>query len=190
MPTKGSSKSKSKSTSAASKPARSKRGSLAVEEPSDAKALNRDALALLEEDHRAVRALFQEFDQATGDADKRRLAIAICTALKIHARLEEDIFYPAAFAVIEDGDLISEAEVEHASAKDLIAQIQDMDPSQPLYDAKVTVLGEYIDHHVKEEEGEMFPKVRKVSLDLAAIGEELISRKQALLGELDAEAAA
>jgi len=83
----------------------------------------------------------------------------------VHATVEEELFYPAARDVLEkDEDLVDEATVEHASAKDLIAQIQSMEPSDELYDAKVTVLGEYIDHHVKEEEDEMFPRFAKPSL--------------------------
>ena len=140
-----------------------------------------DAIALLKADHRAVSAMFKEFEQATGDADKRRIAIAICTALKVHARLEEDIFYPAAFAAIEDGDLIQEAMVEHASARDLIAQIESGAPGEALYDARVMVLSEYIEHHVAEEEGEIFPRCREAKgLDLTALGARLALRKHEL----------
>jgi hemerythrin superfamily protein len=98
--------------------------------------------------------------------------------LTVHAEAEEEIFYPAAREAIEEQDLLDEAEVEHASAKDLIAQIEAMDSSDPLYDAKVTVLGEYIDHHVEEEEKEMFPKVKKAKLDLEALGEEILQFKE------------
>jgi hemerythrin superfamily protein len=104
--------------------------------------------------------------------------------LVVHTTLEEEIFYPAAREALGDeDDLIDEAAVEHASAKDLIAQIQSSDPNDDLYDAKVKVLGEYIDHHVKEEESEMFPKVRKTELDLKSLGESLMQRKEELMGE-------
>lgn len=98
----------------------------------------------------------------------------------MHTQVEEEIFYPAVRRPIHDGDLMDEAVVEHASAKELIAQILAMDPSEDLYDAKVTVLSEQIEHHVKEEEGDMFPKVRKTGVDLDALGEEMAARKEQL----------
>ena len=93
-----------------------------------------------------------------------------CQELTIHAQIEEEIFYPAVRDGIEDDDLMDEAEVGHASAKDLIAQLEAMEPGNDLYDARFTVLGEYIDHHVKEEQDEMFPKAKKAKLDLKALG--------------------
>lgn len=100
----------------------------------------------------------------------------------MHATVEEELFYPVAREVLgEDEDLVNEANVEHASAKELIAQITAASADEPLYDARVKVLGEYIDHHVKEEEEEMFPKVKKSDLDLAALGEDLEVRKAELL---------
>ena len=151
-----------------------------------------DAIELLTTDHKEVKALFKEYDKLVkaegGDEDKQALAQKICAMLTVHATIEEEIFYPAARAALEEQDLLDEAEVEHAGAKDLIAQIEAMDPSEPLYDAKVTVLGEYIDHHVKEEEGEMFPQARKAKLDLAAIGAELAERKEELMAEVGSEA--
>jgi hypothetical protein len=139
-----------------------------------------DALSLLEADHVAVKRLFVQFEEAKGDAEKRALAIAICAALKVHARLEEELFYPAAYLVVGDSALIEEAMVEHASAKDLIAQIEASAPGEALFDAKVKVLGEYIDHHVVEEENEIFPKCRASDLDLEALGDLLAFRKQEL----------
>ncbi len=103
-------------------------------------------------------------------ASGRQLAEQICQMLTVHATAEEEIFYPAVRAADVDEDLLDEAEVEHASAKDLIAQIQSMSPEDDLYDAKVTVLGEYINHHVEEEEGEMFPKARRAKVDLVGLG--------------------
>jgi len=105
----------------------------------------------------------------------------------VHATIEEEIFYPAARDAIDEQDLLDEAEVEHASAKDLIAQIQDMDADEELYDAKVKVLGEYVNHHVQEEENELFPQCKSAGLDLKALGVELASRKQELLTELGAD---
>jgi hemerythrin superfamily protein len=147
-----------------------------------------DAIALLTADHKAVKKLFKQYDELVeaeaDDEEKRELAAQICGMLTVHATIEEEIFYPAARDALDEQDLLDEAEVEHASAKDLIAQIEAMEPSEPLYDAKVKVLGEYIDHHVKEEEGEMFPAAKKAKLDTAALGEELLERKQALMAEL------
>lgn len=143
-----------------------------------------DALELLEEDHASVRKLFAAYRElAANDApEARRKALAeqICMELTIHARLEEELFYPMVREAIRDDDLMDEAEVEHASAKDLIVQILSMDPHEELYDAKVTVLGEYISHHIREEEGEMFPKVRRSGLDLRLLGERLKVRRQEL----------
>jgi len=143
-----------------------------------------DALDLLDADHQAVRKMFLAYRElAANDApEPRRKALAdqICMELTIHARLEEELFYPLVREAIRDDDLMDEAEVEHASAKDLIVQILSMDPHEELYDAKVTVLGEYIEHHVQEEREEMFPKVRRSGLDLLALGERLRIRKEEL----------
>lgn len=147
----------------------------------DATPATGDAIAILEADHREVEDLFVQFEQSTGDANKRDIAVAICTALKVHARLEEELFYPAAFSVLDDKSLIAEAQVEHASAKDLIAQIESGAPGEAFYDARVKVLAEYIDHHVTEEEQEIFPKCRDSSLDLDALGAIMTLRKQELL---------
>lgn len=145
-----------------------------------------DAIKLLTEDHKEVKALFKQYDKlAKSDAEddeKQQLAQEICAMLTAHASVEEEIFYPAAREALgEEADLIDEADVEHATAKELIAQIEASSPDEDdHYDAKVKVLGEYIDHHVKEEEGEIFPKVKK-SLDVEALGEEIETRKQELL---------
>ena len=153
-----------------------------------------DAIALLTQDHREVKALFKQYDELVEneaeDDEKQQIAQQICAMLTAHATVEEEIFYPAAREALgEDEDLVDEATVEHASAKDLIAQIEESSPEEELYDAKVKVLGEYIDHHVKEEEGEMFPKVKKAKLDLDALGEEMAARKEELLAELSPEEA-
>ena len=142
-----------------------------------------DAISLLKADHRKVEGLFEQFAKAKDNARKQKLAQEICTELTVHATIEEEIFYPAAREAEVEEDLLDEAEVEHASAKDLIAQIQSMSPDDELYDAKVTVLGEYVDHHVQEEEGEMFPKCRRAKMDLAGLAEQLAERKSELMAE-------
>jgi len=139
-----------------------------------------DAIALLKADHREVKAMFQQFEKTEEDAEKQALAAKICAALKVHAQIEEEIFYPAAYEALEEDDLLDEAEVEHASAKDLIAQIEASSPEEPLYDAKVKVLGEYVDHHVQEEEKELFPECRDSDMDLKALGGKLRARKEEL----------
>jgi hemerythrin superfamily protein len=152
------------------------------------RAAAQDATELLAADHREVRALFRNYqkraDAGAGDDERRPLAEEICTLLTVHATIEEEIFYPAARAAGVEVDLLDEAEVEHASAKDLIAQLRDMDAGDDLYDAKVKVLGEYVEHHVGEEEGELFARCRASSMDLAALGARLAARKAELMGEM------
>jgi hemerythrin superfamily protein len=148
-----------------------------------------DAIKLLTTDHKEVKALFKQYDELVeneaGDDEKQALAEEICQMLTVHATVEEELFYPAARdALGEDEDLVDEADIEHASAKELIAQIQGSSPEDAHYDARVKVLGEYIDHHVKEEEGEMFPKLKKAKLDVAALGAEIAIRKEQLMSEL------
>ena len=141
----------------------------------------RDALALLRADHQTVQELFDKFEKTRAEERKATLAEQICNELKVHAQIEEEIFYPAAREVIRDEDLLDEATVEHQSAKDLISQIQSGGPSDELFDAKVRVLGEYVKHHVREEQNELFPQVRKTKLDLKELGEQLMARKQELM---------
>ena len=152
-----------------------------------AAAARTDATALLQRDHAEVKKLFKQYeklaDAEADGAEREELAAQICAMLTVHATIEEEIFYPAARAAEVDADLLDEANVEHASAKDLISQIESMSPDDELYDAKVSVLGEYIDHHVQEEEGEMFPKCRKSEMDLAALAEALAERKSELMAE-------
>lgn len=157
-----------------------KKGARATRRSAATARRSQDAIALLKADHREVKALFQQFEKTEGDEEKQNLAQQICAALTVHTQIEEEIFYPAAYDALEDNDLLDEAEVEHASAKDLIAQIQGSSPSEPLYDAKVKVLGEYIDHHVQEEENELFPECRDSDMDLKALGEQLKVRKDEL----------
>jgi hemerythrin superfamily protein len=148
-----------------------------------------DAIALLTEDHTMVEKLFKDYEKlkkAEGSAEERMaLAREICTALVVHTQIEEEIFYPAAREAIDDEDILDEAEVEHASAKELITQLGEMSPEDELYDAKVTVLGEYVMHHVKEEQGEIFPKVKKAKVDIESLGAEMFQRKQELESEMN-----
>ncbi|MES2758939.1 MAG: hemerythrin domain-containing protein [Pseudomonadota bacterium] len=142
-----------------------------------------DAISMLKADHAEVKTMFEQYE-GLGDrarASKKKLADQICTALTLHATVEEEIFYPALREKSKEAaDLLDEALVEHAGAKDLIAQLQESDPEDDLYDAKVKVLGEQIDHHVKEEEGEMFPIAKKAGLDMVALGNEMAMRKDEL----------
>jgi hemerythrin-like domain-containing protein len=140
-----------------------------------------DALALLRADHTAVRALFDQYEKTRSEDRKAALAEQICNELTVHAQIEEEIFYPAAREALRQEDLIDEAAVEHSSAKWLIAQIMDASVGDDQFDAKVKVLGEYINHHVKEEQNEMFPQVKKTRLDLKALGEQLQARKMELM---------
>lgn len=143
-----------------------------------------DAIALLTSQHAEVKAKFDEFEELGDRAttSKKKLANEICEQLIMHTTIEEEIFYPALRGASKEmEDMLDEAFVEHASAKDLIAQVQEMAPGEDYYDAKVKVLGEYVSHHVEEEEDEMFPKVRKLKLDLDALGAEMAARRDELL---------
>ncbi len=144
-----------------------------------------DAVSLLKQDHRTVEAWFEEFENAE-EEEIGAIARRVCQMLTVHAQIEEEILYPRAKRALEDEDreLVNEANVEHASAKQLIAQIESMDQSDELFKATVKVLSEYIKHHVKEEEGELFPKLKQSDLDLKEIGEQLLSRKKELMEEL------
>lgn len=142
-----------------------------------------DAIALLKADHRTVEDLFEQFEKASGDGRKQKIAMQICLELTIHAQIEEEIFYPACEGKVEE-DLIKEAYVEHDGAKVLIAEIEAGGPDDEFYDAKVKVLSEQIEHHVEEEEKRMegmFSQARKAGLDMDALGEQLRARKEELL---------
>jgi hemerythrin-like domain-containing protein len=147
-----------------------------------------NAIELLKQDHEKVKKAFKEFekmDRSEADAC-RELVAGVCEDLKLHTTLEEEIFYPAVRAAIEDEDIMNEAAVEHETAKMLIEQLENMDPDDPNYFATFTVLGEYVMHHVKEEEGEMFPQAKKAGeLDLEALGEQMRARKLELAGETE-----
>jgi len=145
-----------------------------------------DAVALLRADHKLVTELFEKFDKMKGKGpQKKALVERICNELTVHTRIEEEIFYPAARAALKDGDLMDEAQVEHDGAKQLIAQLRAMQPGDDMYDAKVTVLSEYIKHHVKEEQTDMFPRAKKTRLDMKALGQQMSARKQELMAQID-----
>jgi len=146
-----------------------------------------EAITQLTADHARVKKMFKQYDRLAkadaGDREKQQVASLICAELTAHATAEEEFFYPAARRALDEPDLIDEADVEHATAKDLIAQIEGSSPSDDHYDAKVKVLGEYINHHVEEEEGEIFPKVRKAKLDTVSLGEQIAERKAQIMQE-------
>ena len=182
-------KNQSKATSSASSMAGSVNTKRGRSGPAPAKQGTRsnrapDAIALLTEDHKRVQQMFKDFE-ALGDAtsSKRELANKICAELTIHTAIEEEIFYPAAREAIDDDDLMDEADVEHAAAKELIAQIEEMDADESHYDAKVKVLGEEVEHHIKEEQDGMFAKIRKSDLDVKALGQAMADRKAELQRE-------
>lgn len=158
---------------------------MSTKKQSRSKSGAQDAIELLTEDHKKVQKLFREFEKMKEDEDDDRQDIVkqICAELTIHALLEEEIFYPAARKGVEQ-DLLDEAEVEHAGAKALITQLSSMESDDDLYDAKVKVLGEYINHHIKEEHDELFPEAKKAKLDLEALGEQMMQRKQELESEM------
>ena len=144
-----------------------------------------DAVALLKADHRKVEDIFAQFEKASGKDRKEKLARQACLELKVHAQIEEEIFYPACEGKIEE-DLLKEAYVEHDSAKVLINEIEAGGADEEFYDAKVKVLSELIEHHVKEEEQRlegMFAQARKAGLDMDELGEELAARKAELMEE-------
>jgi hypothetical protein len=147
-----------------------------------------DALALLKADHDAVKALFGEFDALKGndheDRRKAELVDEICYQLTLHSMLEEEIFYPALRAALDDDELIDEADIEHAGARELIGQLEIMAPGDDHYDATVTVLGEEVEHHIAKEEGDMFEAARTAGIDLGALGAELAARKDELEDDL------
>jgi hypothetical protein len=143
------------------------------------------AVTLLKKDHREVESWFDEYEQLEQDAEKLALFGKIALALKVHTRIEEEIFYPEERGDVED-DMLDEAYVEHDGAKKLIAEIEAMKPADEYYDAKVKVLGEYIKHHVKEEEqpGGIFAQAKRGDEDLDAMGKRMKARKEELMAEM------
>ena len=143
------------------------------------------AVELLKEQHDKVKKAFKEFEKlGREDAEaQQQLVQRVCEDLKLHTTLEEELFYPAAREAIDDEDILNEAQVEHETAKMLIEQLENMGPEDPNFHATFTVLGEYVVHHVKEEEGEMFPQVKKADLDLEELGARMRRRMEELMGE-------
>jgi hemerythrin superfamily protein len=149
----------------------------------------RDAVALLKQDHRAVEALFDEFEEAE-EQEQSELAERICNMLTVHAQIEETFLYPEAkeaFEEEEELDLVNEANVEHQSVKELIAKIETTPPEDEAFKAMVKVLSEYVKHHVKEEEGKLFPALKRTDLDLKEMGTRLAERKFALMEQMGIE---
>jgi len=144
---------------------------------------SQDGLQLLANDHRKVEGLFAAFERASGASAKEKLVKQICTELKIHAQIEEEVYYPAIRGKVEEADL-NEAYVEHDSAKLLINELEAAEPDESYYDAKVKVLSELIEHHVKEEEKQrdnLFQQTRAADIDLDALGAQLAARKAELM---------
>ena len=161
---------------------------MARSQPADARNLPL-ALEMLSSDHRKVEELFKEFESLKEEDDGSRVAIAqqICTELTIHAQVEEDLFYPWLRENLEETELVAEALVEHTTVKQLIAEIQRVGEPDEEYDAKVKVLSEYIKHHVKEEENEIFPAVSSEEEELDELGQEMFARKSELMAEMGIE---
>jgi hemerythrin superfamily protein len=146
------------------------------------KAKQQDAIELLKRDHADVKKAFKQFEKAKYKDPRacKDFLASICRDLEMHAALEEEIFYPAVRGRIKDDDLMNEAQVEHNSAKQLIAEIEQLAGDDPMLKAHAQVLSEYVNHHVREEENEMFPKVKRAKLDLEGLAQEMLERKEQL----------
>jgi len=144
-----------------------------------------DAIALLRADHKKVSELYAQYETTRSPAKKKALVATICLELSVHARVEEEIFYPAVKAALKDKEMIPEAQVEHASLKELIAQVKDKEPDGEMFDAKIKVMSEYTKHHVKEEQNEIFPAAKKTRLDMQDLGAQIAARKEELMANPD-----
>jgi len=146
-----------------------------------------EAIEMLKEDHAKVKKAFKEFEKMDrSDTETcRQLVQTVCEDLKVHTTLEEEIFYPALREAMEDEDILNEAAVEHETAKMLIDQLENMEPDDPNYYATFTVLGEYVMHHVKEEEGEMFPEAKKTDIDFESLAQRMQDRKAELMSRME-----
>lgn len=140
-----------------------------------------DATVLLKTDHELVSGLFAEYEEADSVKEKKRIVEQICNELTVHAQIEEEIFYPAVKKALKDKELIPEAQVEHATLKALIAEVEGEKPDGEMFDAKIKVMGEYVKHHVKEEQNEIFPKAKSTDLDMMELGAKLSKRKEELI---------
>ncbi|CAN7503587.1 hemerythrin domain-containing protein [Polaromonas sp. LjRoot131] len=143
--------------------------------------VHKEATAMLRADHKLVSELFDQYEKSRSTAKKKELVAQICKELTVHAQVEEEIFYPAVKAALKDHELIPEASVEHATLKDLIAQVEGLEPDGEMFDAKIKVMSEYVKHHVKEEQNEIFPKARATRLDMVELGAQIDARKQELM---------
>ena len=143
-----------------------------------------EAITMLIEDHQKVQKMFKTFERTEDHQEQQQLATQICNELTVHTQLEEQVFYPAAREALEEADLIDEATVEHQVAKELIQKIKQSRPHDEEYCALVTVLGEYVNHHIEEEQEELFPQLKKTEIDFEALGEEMQQKKQELMSEL------
>jgi hemerythrin-like domain-containing protein len=148
---------------------------------------NVEAINMLKEDHDRVEKAFKEFEKLDREDTEtvRQLVAMVCEELKVHTTLEDEIFYPAVREAIDDEDIMNEASVEHETAKMLIEQLENMQPDDPNYHATFTVLGEYVMHHVEEEEGEMFPAAKKTDVDFEALAQQMKERKEELAGQAE-----
>lgn len=144
---------------------------------------SKDAISLLRADHKLVSNLFSEYQKTGSNKKKKELVTQICEELSVHAQVEEEIFYPAVKQALKDKELIPEATVEHATLKDLIKQVEGIEPDGEIYDAKIKVMSEYVKHHVKEEQTEIFPKAKSTHLDMIELGNQLARRKAELMVE-------
>jgi iron-sulfur cluster repair protein YtfE (RIC family) len=146
-------------------------------------AKSQDATALLSEDHKLVSGLFESYEKALTKSMKKKLVSQICMELSVHTQVEEEIFYPAVKQALKDRELVPEATVEHETLKALIAQVEGVEPDGEMFDARIKVLCEYVEHHVKEEQEEMFPKAKATQLDMKELGGQIAARKQELIAE-------
>ena len=136
---------------------------------------------MLRADHKRVSDLFAQYEKTRSVPKKKEIVSQICTELSVHAEVEEEIFYPAVKQALKDKELVPEATVEHATLKDLIAQVKGVEPDGEMFDAKIKVLSEYVKHHVKEEQNEIFPKAKMTALDMNELGAQMAARKKELL---------
>jgi len=140
-----------------------------------------NAITLLKEDHRKVKDLFDQFEDASSASQKHKIAKEAIQELKIHAAIEEEIFYPTVRQNIEDEEnIMNEAQEEHHVAKVLIAELDALESFDETYEAKFIVLAENVRHHIKEEEGNMFPEAKDMDVDMEALGQQLMERKEEL----------
>ena len=147
-------------------------------------AKSQEATAMLRADHKKVSELFEEYEKVRAATKKKDLVTQICTELTVHAQIEEEIFCPAVKQALKDTKLVPEATIEHATLKELIAQVRDVDPDGEMFDAKIKVLSEYVKHHVKEEQNEIFPKLQATKLDMVELGARMSARKDELMAAL------